>query len=420
MSSPAPQPLQTAQPLQTPQPLQPLQPPDPAPLDPASLNPTAAASVQVKAEPSGQAEVLVRREGVDGRLGRLTLNRPGAINALTTSMVGLLDDALREWADDPGVRAVVLDGAGTRGLCAGGDMRAVREAVLAGHPEQAREFWADEYRLNARIRRFPKPYIAIMDGIVMGGGIGVSAHGSVRIVTERSVLAMPEVGIGFTPDVGGTWLLGHDAPGELGTHLALTGGRIGAADAILAGLADHYLPAAAVPALLDTLRTAEDPARAIAAHDFTAHTPPPGRLAADRAWIDDLYRGDNLTRIIRLLTHSVKPAARDAAAEIAAKSPTSLAVTLRALRAAASMGSLEEALEQEYRMACAGLASPDLAEGVRAVIVDKDHAPRWSPARLADVTAADVDRYFAPVHPDLGLAATAVGAARGARSRPLG
>ncbi len=359
---------------------------------PADLPPTVGAT----------PEVIVRREGTHGRLGRLTLNRPGAINALTASMVEVLDETLRDWADDPGVTAVLLDGAGSRGLCSGGDMRAVRSAVLAGEPERALAFWAAEYRLNARIRRFPKPYIAIMDGVVMGGGVGLSAHGDVRIVTERSVLAMPEVGIGFVPDVGGTWLLSH-APGELGTHLGLTGAHFGAADAITAGFADHYLPSAEIPALLEVLRGADDPADAIARYDLGAFAPPPGRLAADRGWIDDLYRGDDLGRIVTRLIHSVKPAARDAGTEISAQSPTALVATLRALRAAVMFENLEEALDQEYRMANAALSTPDLVEGVRAVLVDKDRSPRWSPARLADVDPAEVDRFFAPADPDLGL-----------------
>ncbi|CAO5155363.1 3-hydroxyisobutyryl-CoA hydrolase [Frankia sp. AiPs1] len=368
-----------------------------------TLGTTGAAGTPAGAGTSQpQPEVLVRREGVRGQVGRLSLNRPKAINALTTAMVGLLDEALADWANDPGVTVVLLDGAGERGLCAGGDMRAVRAAVLAGSPEDALAFWSAEYRLNARIRRFPKPYIAIMDGVVMGGGLGLSAHGDVRIVTERSVLAMPEVGIGFVPDVGGTWLLSH-APGELGTHLALTGRHIGAADALAAGLADHYLPAAELPALLEVLRTAADPAEAIAAYDFSAHTPPPGELAGAREWIDDLYRGDDITRIVSRLTHSVKPAARHAGAEVATKSPTAIAATLRALRAAATMQCLEDALDQEFRMASAALSTPDLVEGVRAALVDKDRSPRWSPSSLADVSTAEIDRFFAPTTADLGL-----------------
>lgn len=373
-------------------------------MTPLTASPAPHSSPSGPPSPSDPAAppVIVSREGTGGRLGRLTLNRPKAINALTLEMVEILDETLRDWADDPEVTAVLLDGAGVRGLCAGGDMRAVREAVLVGDPGQALEFLAAEYRLNARIRRFPKPYIALMDGIVMGGGLGLSAHGDVRIVTERSVLAMPEVGIGFVPDVGGTWLLSH-APGELGTHLALTGRHINAADAITAGLADHYLPSSELPALLDALRTAADPADAIAHYDLGVHSPPPGQLAADRDWIDDLYRGDEVDRILTRLTHSVKPAARDAGNEIIAKSPTALAVTLAALRAAVTMENLEEALDQEYRMAHAALAHPDLVEGVRAALVDKDRSPRWSPATITDVSHADVNRFFLPVEPDLGL-----------------
>ncbi len=198
--------------------------------------------------PTGTADVLLRTEG---RAGFVTLNRPRALNALTHAMVLAVDEALTAWEHDPAVETVVIDGAGERGLCAGGDIRAIHDDARAGGTASA-AFWRDEYRLNARIARYPKPYVALMDGIVMGGGVGISAHGSHRVVTERSRVAMPETGIGFVPDVGGTYLLGR-APGELGTHLALTGTPVGAADAILAGLADRYVPAAGLPALADDL-----------------------------------------------------------------------------------------------------------------------------------------------------------------------
>lgn len=375
-----------------------------------STSPAPEARPAPSSQP-GEPEVIVRREGPDGRLGHLTLNRPRTINALTGPMVELLTGALRDWADDPGVDVVLLDGAGERGLCAGGDIRAIHDAARAGDLTTPRAFWADEYRLNARIGRFPKPYVAIMDGIVMGGGIGVSAHGSVRIVTERSILSMPEVGIGFIPDVGGTYLLSH-APGELGTHLGLTAARIGAADAITAGLADHYLPSAQVPALVEALRTAADPAALIAGYDFSAHTPPPGRLAVDRAWIDELYQGDSLVEIVTALASSSRPAAVAAALEIGGKSPTALTVTLRALRAARALPSLEAALDQEYRLASASLTTADLVEGIRAAIIDKDRDPRWSPARIDEVDPAVVDRFLAPLPPDeeLGLAPAATSA----------
>ncbi|MER7185856.1 3-hydroxyisobutyryl-CoA hydrolase, partial [Streptomyces hyaluromycini] len=269
-----------------------------------------------------------------------------------------------------------------------------------GDGSAAAAFWRDEYRLNARIARYPKPYVAVMDGIVMGGGVGVSAHGSVRIATERSRIAMPETGIGFVPDVGGTYLLGR-APGELGTHLALTGAQIGAADAMLCGLADHYMPSGSLRAFVADLATLAVP-EALARQVRQA---PDGELAGHRAWIDACYPADTVEEIVqRLLAHG-DPAAKETADTLLAKSPTALKVTLEALRRARRLGSLERVLDQEYRVSCATLATPDLVEGIRAQVVDKDRAPHWSPGTLAEVAAADVDRFFAPLgERELGLA----------------
>lgn len=331
-------------------------------------------------------EVLVREEG---RVGRLTLNRPRALNALSHTMVLRVEQALLAWRSDPDVAAVVLTGAGERGLCAGGDIRAIYEDARVGGSASA-EFWRDEYRLNALIARYPKPYVALMDGIVMGGGVGVSAHGSVRVVTERSRVAMPETGIGFVPDVGGTYLLGR-APGELGTHLALTGEAVGAADAMLCGLADHFVPSERLDALVAELTRA--PVDDVLSR-YTAEAPP-GELAAHREWIDECYAADTVEEIVeRLLAHG-DPAAKEAAVTLSAKSPTSLKVTLAAVRRARRLGSLERVLEQEYRVSCAALTCPDLVEGIRAQVIDKDRTPRWSPATLAEVTEEDVARFFA-------------------------
>ncbi|WP_052848922.1 enoyl-CoA hydratase/isomerase family protein [Streptomyces avicenniae] len=341
--------------------------------------------------------VLLR---VTGRAAHVVLNRPGALNALNHTMVRRIADALTAWEHDPAVGTVVVTGAGGRGLCAGGDIRAVHDDARDGDGTAAEAFWRDEYRLNARIARFPKPYVAVMDGIVMGGGVGVSAHGDVRVVTERSRIAMPETGIGFVPDVGGTRLLAL-APGELGTHLALTGAPIGAADALLCGLADHFVPSAALPRLVDDL--AELPAReAVARH---AQPPPPGELAGLRGWIDACYAADTVEEIVRRLRAHGHPAAGEAAETLLTRSPTALKVTLAAVRRARGLGSLEEVLDQEYRVSCATLATADLVEGIRAQIIDKDRAPRWSPPQLGDVTETDVARFFTPLGPrELGLA----------------
>ncbi|MFJ2766526.1 enoyl-CoA hydratase/isomerase family protein [Streptomyces sp. NPDC087300] len=335
---------------------------------------------------SGEAPVLLRREG---RAGHIVLNRPRAINALNHEMVGLVDEALTAWERDDSVTTVVLTGAGERGLCAGGDIRSIHDDVRAGGSAASAAFWHDEYRLNARIARYPKPYVAVMDGIVMGGGVGVSAHGDVRIVTERSRVAMPETGIGFVPDVGGTYLLTR-TPGELGTHLALTGSAVGAGDALLCGLADHYVPSERLGEFTAALA---DTAPADAVRQF-ATAAPEGELAAHREWIDPCYAADSVEEIVDRLHAFGDRHAKEAAETILAKSPTSLKVTLAALRKARELPSLEAVLAQEYRVSCAALASPDLPEGIRAQVVDKDRSPRWSPAELSQVTEADVARFF--------------------------
>ncbi|XCM28789.1 enoyl-CoA hydratase/isomerase family protein [Streptomyces parvus] len=334
-----------------------------------------------------EEHVLVHTEG---RTGVVTLNRPKALNALTSPMVETITAALDRWEHDPEVEAVVITGAGERGLCAGGDIRSIYEDARAGGKASA-AFWRDEYRLNARIARYPKPYVAVMDGIVMGGGVGVSAHGSVRIVTERSKVAMPETGIGFVPDVGGTYLLAL-APGELGTHLALTGAVVGARDALLCGLADHFVPVDELPAFLAALRT-EPPAAVLHRHVREA---PPGVLEDNRAWIDHCYAADTVEAIVERLLASDAPVAQEAAATILGRSPVALKVTLAALRRARELGPLERVLEQEYRVSCAALSSADLVEGIRAQVIDKDRDPRWTPGTLVEVTDADVARYFAP------------------------
>ncbi len=341
-------------------------------------------------------EVLVR---VECGVGFLTLNRPKAINSLNQNMVTAIDAALAKWANDDDVRAVVVNGAGERGLCAGGDVVAIYHSATAADPE-ARRFWFDEYRLNARIGRYPKPYVALMDGIVMGGGVGVSAHGSVRVVTETSKIAMPEVGIGFIPDVGGSYLLSR-APGLLGLHAALTGAPFNGPDAIAMGFADHYVPRADLEPFT-AMVVAEGPEAAVTAF---AQEPPASPLAAQRDWIDECFAGDTVADILAALrARGEGPAALSAAHAanlISTRSPIALAVTLAAVRRAATLDTLEEVLVQEYRVSCASLRSHDLVEGIRAQLVDKDRNPQWSPSTLAAVTEQDVDAYFAPADPDL-------------------
>ncbi len=324
----------------------------------------------------------------DGPVGRIVLDRPRALNSLTHGMLLAVREALDAWALDDAVAAVVLTGAGERGLCAGADIRALHDDAKLGGAG-ARAFFRDEYLLNHWISRYPKPYVAVMDGITMGGGVGLSAHGSVRVVTERSVVAMPETRIGLVPDVGGSHLLAH-APGELGTHLALTAASMSAADALLCGFADHFVPSAALAALT----TSADPVAAVHA---AATEAPESELAAQRAWIDTCYAADTVEEIIDRLQSSGLPEAKEAAEQILAKSPTALKVTLAALRRARHHRTLAETLDQEYRVSCTALTTPDLVEGIRAQVVDKDRNPQWSPATLPEVTEAEVARFFAPL-----------------------
>jgi enoyl-CoA hydratase len=337
-------------------------------------------------------EVLSRVE--DG-VGFVTLNRPKAINSLNQGMVDELSAVLADWEQDAAVRAVVLSGAGERGLCAGGDVVAIYHSARADGVA-ARRFWRDEYLLNGQIGSFPKPYVSLMDGIVMGGGVGVGAHANIRVVTDTSKIAMPEVGIGFIPDVGGAYLLSR-APGSLGLHAALTGAPFSGADAIALGFADHFVP----HDKLDTFSQAIVSDGVDAALAAQAVEPPPSNLAAQRDWIDHCYTCDTVADIVAALRgHDAGPA-NDAANLIATRSPISLSVTLDAVRRAAKLDTLEDVLTQDYRVSCASLRSHDLVEGIRAQLVDKDRNPKWSPASLAEVSAADVDAYFAPVDDDL-------------------
>jgi enoyl-CoA hydratase len=325
---------------------------------------------------------------VENGLGLITLNRPQAINALTHGMILAIDATLASWANDDRVRAVAIRGEGERGLCAGGDVRAIYEGAKS-NPAAALEFWADEYHLNARIARYPKPYVALMDGLVMGGGVGISVHGSTRIVTERSRVGMPETRIGFVPDIGGTFLLSR-CPGELGTHMGLTGGDVAGADAIHCGLADYFVPSHKLPDLLRALLEEEDLQATI--RQF-AEGPPPSPLAERTVWIDSSYGADTAEEIItRLRAHGGEAA--EMASEIEKRSPTSVKITLRAIRSAAKMSTVEAALNQEFRIASVCLHGHDLVEGIRAQVIDKDRSPRWLPATLAEVSDDAVSNYF--------------------------
>lgn len=339
----------------------------------------------------------------EGGLGHLTLNRPAVLNALNLAMIRQLAEALAEWDADPAVRTLLLDGAGDRGLCAGGDLHEVYRSRCRPGDRSAFVLWEEEYRLDLQIASLRTPYVAIMDGLVMGGGVGLSAHGRHRVVTERTRLAMPEVGIGLVPDVGATFLLAR-APGALGTYVALTGDQLGPADAVVCGLADYFIETDAIAELIAELRSGTAPPAALARAERASAPSPPSELVTARPWIDACFGAPTAEAIIERLLARDEAAARASAATLLTRSPTALKVTLRAIRRAAHLDSLAACLQQDYRLVGGLFSAPDMAEGIRAAVVDKDRKPRWDPARLDEVTDQVVDGYFRPGRvPDLRL-----------------
>jgi len=340
---------------------------------------------------SEDAEILFKRRGT---IGLITLNRPKALNALTQAMCLAMDAQLQDWERDAAVGAVVIRGAGERAFCAGGDIRALYESGKTG-TSYALDFYCDEYRLNARIKRFPKPYIALLHGIVMGGGFGVSVHGSHRIAAENVVFAMPETGIGLFPDVGGSFVLPR-CPGELGMYFALTGARIKTADIIYAGVATHHVPAAHFDELIEQLAAGETPDIVI---DAFAKEAGPAVLEGSRDAIDRNFAAASVEEILSALASAGNEWARETAAIIRSKSPTSSKVTFRQLHEGRKLA-FDDCMRMEFRMVHGVIAGHDFYEGVRAAIVEKDNKPVWKPADLSEVSAADIDRYFAPIGND--------------------
>ncbi|MCI2956995.1 enoyl-CoA hydratase/isomerase family protein [Agromyces atrinae] len=327
---------------------------------------------------------------VSDGVGHLTLDRPDALNALTLDMVRELAASLDDWRSDAEVALVVLDGAGDRGFCAGGDIRNLYGLVSTGQGDEAVHFFEEEYRLDAAIHEFPKPVVALMDGVTMGGGVGLAGHASIRIVTERSRVAMPETRIGFTPDVGGSWLLGR-APGRIGEYLALTSATMTGADAIYAGFADYFLESDRLPHLRRALAERADPGSPSEIVLLFDDTPGPSELEANRSWIDEAFSGDTVADILDRLRALGTEAALAALAEIEKNSPTALVVSLASVRAARELPDLRAALEQELRLVTWFFEQPDLAEGIRAQVIDKDRTPRWNPATLAEVAPTTAD-----------------------------
>jgi enoyl-CoA hydratase len=314
---------------------------------------------------------------IDGRVGRLRMNRPAALNALNQNMIRALTETLLDWRDRPEIHAVTIEGLGGRAFCAGGDIRAVRDAALAGDSASIEAFFAKEYKLNQLIAEYPKPYIALIDGICMGGGIGVSVHGQIRVASEAALFAMPETGIGLFPDVGASYFLPR-LPGALGMYLGLTGTRVTGADAVHAGFATHFVPRADLPALSAAL--AENGSACLAA--FT-QTPAPFTLAEQIQAINRCFAADSVAEILARLGHEGAWGAATIKT-LRAASPSALLWSFSLLRDGAHR-SLPEALAAELKLTRHVTAHPDFAEGVRAMIIDKDRAPRWSPACLEDV-----------------------------------
>ena len=339
------------------------------------------------------AETLVERLGT---LGLIRLNRPKALNSLTLGMVRDIDAALDAFEADAGIAAVLFVGEGERGFCAGGDIRAMHDSGRAGDGLATR-FWREEYRLDARIARFPKPTVALMDGIVMGGGVGLSAYARHRIVTERTRFAMPETGIGFFPDVGGSWFLSRQS-GEGGTFLGLTGEIIGAGDVIALGIADHFMASERRERLIEALAAAGDAAQVAAAIAQLAAPAPAAMLASFMAAIDRLFAHDRIEAIVAALEADDSDFAGKTLATLTTKSPRSLHVTLRLLRLGRQATRLEDCLEREFAATDAVLANPDFYEGVRAAVIDKDRNPRWQPATLEAVSDADIAAFFPAEH----------------------
>lgn len=327
------------------------------------------------------ATVLVRTEN---SLGRITLNRPRAINALDLDMIERITAALKMWIGDIDIETVLIDGEGERGFCAGGDVRALYEHITGGHPGDIAEFFRAEYAMNALIAEYPKPVVVFADGITMGGGIGLAGHASVRIVTERSKLAMPETRIGFTPDVGGTWLLGR-APGRFGEYFGLTGQSMTGADAVHLGFADHYVPSENLDGLREALAWRADPGTPNEMVLLFDETPEPSTLIGARTWIDEVFSASTVGEIVDRLRASDAPDAAATLALLEELAPTGLAVTLDAVREAREMHSVREALEGEYRRVMWFGQHPDMVEGIRAQLIDKDRNPKWQPATIADL-----------------------------------
>jgi enoyl-CoA hydratase len=349
-----------------------------------------------------EQDIIFERRGV---AGCVILNRPQALNAVSHRMVLALTRQLMDWEADEGITRIVVTASGGRAFSAGGDLRDLYDLGRAGRHEEALSFFRAEYALNTLIKLYRKPYVALIDGIVMGGGVGISVHGSHRVAGDRFVFAMPEVGIGFFPDIGATWFLPR-LPGELGTYCALTAERVGVDDAVAAGIATHRVASSRFPDLAQALCSAVPVDAVLGAFSEKAST---GPVLAQRAEIDRSFRYERVEDVLAALDATVSESgtaaafARSAASAIRTKSPTSLKIALAQMRRGAQLD-FAQCIRTEFRIVSRVMRGHDFYEGVRAVIIDKDQAPRWQPPTLEGITAVEAERYFAPLAHGLELA----------------
>ena len=338
-------------------------------------------------------EVIIRREG---SAGFLSLNRPQAIHALTLPMVHAMTKALLEWRDDPAVKAVIIDHAEGRGFCSGGDIAFLRNSALNDGGVSGRQFFHDEYQLNHLIFTYEKPVVAFMDGITMGGGVGISQPARFHVATENTRYAMPETGIGLFPDVGGGWYLSR-LPGRIGQFLALTGARLDGAECKWAGLATHYLPHAVLAEAKARIANGHEPGQVLSA---LAVTPPSAKIEANAAAIARHFASDRYEDVLASLEGDDSEWAAKELATLRTKSPQTCKVALRQLHDSLACADFAANMVMEYRIASRVLTRPDFAEGVRAVIVDKDNAPQWDPATPEGVSDELIEAIFAPLPSD--------------------
>lgn len=337
-------------------------------------------------------EIICERQGSSGLI---VLDRPKALNALTPAMVGRMKEALEAWAGDPGVIRVVVASSSEKAFCAGGDVRLMHDWGRAGRKEEAKAFWREEYRLNALIHRYPKPYISLIDGIVMGGGVGISLHGSYRVASERYLFAMPEVGIGFFPDVGATYALPR-LPGRTGMYLALTGERLSLADAVGLGLVTHPVRSGSIESIRRKLLSGEPMDRTLSDERLD---PGPGALQAHRGLIDECFAADGVVAILESLDRHGSEFAARTAATIRTKSPTSLNLAFQQMRRGGLL-SFEEAVRTEFRIVSRIIDGHDFYEGVRTTLIDKGAHPAWKPNALERIDSLEIERYFSDLGAD--------------------